>query len=494
MRVVIVGAGFAGLSSAKVLKAFGHDVTVFEKEADVGGVWSASRRYPGLTTQNVRSTYSLSDFPYPKSYPEWPSGEQVQAYLEEYTRHFQLGPLLRLGTEVVNAELDAEGESWTVTTRDYKTGAAQRRTCDYLLVANGTFSEPLIPSYPGAEAFSQAGGRVCHTSQVHSPAEVADKHVLVVGYGKSACDLAQASCDRAASTRVVVRNLLWKVPKRLLNVLNYKFLLLTRLGEGLFRYRKVAGFERFLHGAGKPVRDAMLAQVQGVVTKQCRLRELDLVPPVPFETVARSTVSLVTDGFFESVGAGRIQVSKGCEIRALSVQDGQPHAELSSGETVRADVVVCGTGWRQRVPFLPQSVLERLNDANGDFRLYRLMLPVGVPRLAFNGYNSSLFSQLSCEVGALWLADLLGGGLELPSAAEQDLEVTTRLAWMTERTEGKHAHGTNVVPFSLHHIDELLADLRLPVATGTRLKQWLLPVSPDDYRYATSELLARHGR
>ena len=54
MRIGIVGAGFAGLSSAKVLKSFGHDVTVFEKEADVGGVWSASRRYPGLTTQNVR--------------------------------------------------------------------------------------------------------------------------------------------------------------------------------------------------------------------------------------------------------------------------------------------------------------------------------------------------------------------------------------------------------------------------------------------------------
>ena len=69
MHIAIVGAGFAGLSTAKIFKALGHRVTVFEKEADVGGVWSASRRYPGLTTQNVRSTYALSDFPYPKSYP-----------------------------------------------------------------------------------------------------------------------------------------------------------------------------------------------------------------------------------------------------------------------------------------------------------------------------------------------------------------------------------------------------------------------------------------
>ncbi len=77
--VGIIGAGFAGLSTAKVLRAFGFEVTVFEKEPDVGGVWAASRRYPGLTTQNPRTTYALSDFPMPASYPEWPSGQQVQA-------------------------------------------------------------------------------------------------------------------------------------------------------------------------------------------------------------------------------------------------------------------------------------------------------------------------------------------------------------------------------------------------------------------------------
>ncbi|MEM1021128.1 MAG: FAD-dependent oxidoreductase, partial [Pseudomonadota bacterium] len=64
--IAIVGAGFAGLSTGKLLRDLGYDVTIFEKEADVGGVWSASRRYPGLTTQNPGSTYALSDFPMPK--------------------------------------------------------------------------------------------------------------------------------------------------------------------------------------------------------------------------------------------------------------------------------------------------------------------------------------------------------------------------------------------------------------------------------------------
>ena len=78
----IIGAGFAGVTAAKVLKSFGYDVTVFEKESDVGGVWSASRCYPGLTTQNPKRPYELSDYPMPNDWPEWPYGEKVQEYLE----------------------------------------------------------------------------------------------------------------------------------------------------------------------------------------------------------------------------------------------------------------------------------------------------------------------------------------------------------------------------------------------------------------------------
>ena len=61
-KVGIIGAGIAGLCTAKTFKRFGYQVTVFEKEADVGGVWSASRRYPGLTTQNPRSIFYTTNF------------------------------------------------------------------------------------------------------------------------------------------------------------------------------------------------------------------------------------------------------------------------------------------------------------------------------------------------------------------------------------------------------------------------------------------------
>ena len=86
MRDGIIGAGVAGLATAKVLKQAGHEVVVYDKAPDVGGVWSRTRRYPGLTTQSPKQQYSLSDYPMPGDYPQWPTGEQVQAYLAEIGR------------------------------------------------------------------------------------------------------------------------------------------------------------------------------------------------------------------------------------------------------------------------------------------------------------------------------------------------------------------------------------------------------------------------
>lgn len=488
--VGIIGAGFAGLSTAKVLRAFGFEVTVFEKEPDVGGVWAASRRYPGLTTQNPRTTYALSDFPMPAHYPEWPSGQQVQAYLHAYAEHFGLIPHLRMSTTVESAVQDEEAGVWTVKARRATAGLpAEVHRFDYLVVCNGIFSEPAVPQYPGADAFEAAGGRVCHTSQFNDANEARGKHVLVVGYGKSSCDVANAIAADSASTTVLARQLIWKIPKKFMNVLNFKYLLLTRMGEALFKYIEPKGFEKFLHGAGLPVRNSMLGSVESVVTRQLKLREIGLHPGTPLETIARSTVSLVTDGFYEKVAAGELGVRKGVSIRALQPRQ----AVLSNGETVPADLVVCGTGWQQQVPFFDASMLQRVTDARGNFRLYRSILPVAMPRLAFNGYNSSFFSQLNCEIGALWLANLLRGGLQLPPPDQMNALIDRRLAWMEERTDGKHSKGTNIIPFSVHNIDELLQDMELPLGVLTRLKQWLGPVDPADYAVVTRQLLARHA-
>ncbi|MBO0610294.1 flavin-containing monooxygenase [Myceligenerans salitolerans] len=491
MRVAVVGAGFAGLAVLKILRELGHEVVVFEKAPDVGGVWSRTRRYSGLTTQNNKDTYTFSDHPMPKEYPEWPSGSQVQAYLEAYVRKFRLASGLRLSTEVVRTELTDAEDGWLVTVRPAGGSLKAPERFDHLVVANGIFSDPVLPQFEGYSELVRHGGRLLAPSQLNDISEGAGKHVLVIGYGKSACDIATSLGPVAASTRVIARQLLWKMPKKIGRVLNFKYLLLTRLGEGLFRYIEPVGIENFLHGRGHFVTRAMVGSIAAITTRQLRLRKLGLLPHGEFTDIARHTVSLVSDQFFEQIAGGRIVVHRDASIERFVVRDGRPYAKLSDGRVVPADLVVCGTGWHQRVPFLDEKIQRRLHDDEGNFHLWRQILPHDVPHLTFNGYNSSYFSPLSAEAGALWIGAHLAGKVPLPPVEERRELVETRLRWTEKRTQGRHARGTCVIPFSMHNVDETLDDIDLNVSRSVKVKQWLLPIDPSEYQGAVDRLRTR---
>jgi cation diffusion facilitator CzcD-associated flavoprotein CzcO len=474
MRVAVIGAGVAGLATAKVLTQAGHEVVVYDKAPDVGGVWSRSRRYPGVTTQSPKAQYSLSDFPMPADHPEWPDGAQVQAYFAAYATKF--GVNVRLNTEVSTAQ--PCGDRWSVDGEVY----------DRLVVANGVFCEPAVPDFPGLGEFA---GKVCAATEFHDVDEARGKHVLVVGYGKSACDVTVPVSKVAATTNVIARQLLWKVPRLIGGKVNFKMLLLTRMGEALFRYLRLRGVERFLHGPGNGLRRRMLNSVGTVSVRQFGLRALGLVPPGQMEDIVKGAIGLVTEGFFEGVADGTITVRRNTTISRLFTRDGMPCAELADGTVLPADLVVCATGFRQGVPFLPTDVQEKLFDERGNFLLYRQIRPVSVPGLYFNGYNSSFFSPLNAEMAAVWIAADLAGAISLPNEDLMRQAIRDQLAFMDVATDTHHCRGTKIIPFSTHNIDEMLDDLDANIPAVTRASHWLNPVDPAAYSRVTPTVLSR---
>jgi Flavin-binding monooxygenase-like len=484
MRVGIVGAGVAGLTTAKVLKEAGHEVVVYDKAPDVGGVWSRTRRYPGLTTQSPKAQYSLSDFPMPRDYPEWPTGAQVQAYLAAYASRFGLGDALRLSTEVTSAA-PASGGGWAVT------AAATTEHVDALVVANGVFCEPAVPRYPGEAEFTAAGGRVLAGCELTDEEQARGKHVLVVGYGKSACDVTVPISEVAASTDVIARHLLWKVPRRIGGVVNFKLLLLTRMGEALFKYLRPRGVEKFLHGPGNGVRGRMVNSIGTASVRQFGLKRLALVPPGQMEDIVRGAIGLATEGFFEGVEAGSIVVHPGRTIARLLADGAEPAAELDDGTRLPADLIVCATGFSQGVPFLPAAVTARLLDERGNFMLYRQIRPVDVPDVYFNGYNSSFFSPLNAEMAAVWIAADMAGAVALPEPPVMRRQVADQLTFMDDATDTHHCRGGKIIPFSLHNVDEVLGDLHVNIGAAVRAWHWLMPVDPGAYRRITPTVLER---
>jgi dimethylaniline monooxygenase (N-oxide forming) len=468
-RLCVIGAGIAGLVTAKVMLEDGFDVSVFESEATLGGVWAASRTYPGLHANNPRESYAFSDHPYPDTADDFPSAPQIRAYLESYAERFGVAPRIRFATEVVGVARAEDGVHWVVTV--LSSGRSERLEFDFVVVCNGIFSEPNIPKVSGAEQFA---GPVVHSSQITDPDLVRGRRVIVVGAGKSALDCAAWAAREGRSSTLVFRRAYWMMPRYLFGAVRVDSLILTRFVEVLFPYHRRTRVETFLHGPGRPI-------VRLCWRAICRvLRSIEgITPPLLPDEALPAGIEFVgvAHETYELVRAGLIEPRRG----ALRRFTGPTTVELDTGEALETDLVVFATGWQQRIAFLDDDVRQRI-EHDGGFRLYRLILPSDVPGLGFVGYNSSTASQLTAEVGAHWLAQTFRGELALPSVADMDREIDHFRRWASEVMPSR-AGGFFVGPHLGHYLDELVRDMGLPaIRTRTFLAEQLMPLWPTRYR------------
>ncbi|WRT69903.1 uncharacterized protein IL334_006894 [Kwoniella shivajii] len=494
MHIAIVGAGYSGLVTASTLISFGHTVVIFDSAPDVGGVWSATRYYPGLKAQNTKDTYCFSTLPMPEEYSLHPDGQQVQAYLETFVRKNGLDKegRLKLNVEVVQAEKGDSG--WIIQIRSKQDDQTKSYFFDYLICATGIFNQPHIPYLRGANDFVAAGGVILHSSNFHHLSSIKDKNVVVVGYGKSACDAAVSVATSAKSVTIVARNIIWKLPTYVGGVLHFSLLLLTRFGEALFPFIRPWKSQRFLNcGMRVYFRNLLFTVLSWIITIQMRLDEFQIHPHKPFETIARSSISLASAGFVDAMSKGDIKVEREVTVESLSPRN----VTLSSGKELSADVIICGTGWKQNIPsFISAQLADTLKDKNGDWLLYRHVFPIDIEDLAFIGFNSSIFCPLTAEITSIWLAAHLRTDeqdplLVLTSRHQQRQKTAEEVTWHRERTEGHHASGTSIVPFSMSNIDEMLGDLEVEIGWLDYMREWVLPIRPSAYRYILPTVLQR---
>jgi dimethylaniline monooxygenase (N-oxide forming) len=487
-RVGVIGAGIAGLVTAKVLRADGFDVRVFEKEPAIGGVWVPSRTYPGLRTNNPRETYAFADFPYSETTDEFPTAEQVRSYLGSYVDRFGLRESIRLSRRVVSvaraAPAGRDGPRFRVSVRSTNgTWEAETLDFDFVAVCNGVFSEPYLPDVEGAERFA---GRVLHSSQLAGADAVDGKRVVVVGAGKSALDCATLAARRAASCTLVFRSPHWMVPRYLFGAIRMDRLFMTRFSELLLRYHRPSRVEALLHGPGKPLVRLFWRAQSSLLARTVEMpRMLRPEHPLPmgFENIG------VGGELYEVLRQKRLAPKRG----GIASFAGATTVELDSGEQVEADTVVFATGWRQDVSFLEEDLRASVRK-NGKFQLYRNILPPREPHLGFVGYASSIACQLTSELAAHWLSQCFRGELCLPSAADMEAKIARVQQWVDE-VFPRRKESYFIGPFLAHYVDELMRDMGLKThRTRDPFTEYLAPFMPSRYRGLGEERRRARGR
>ncbi len=135
--------------------AFG-DFTIFDREDGVGGTWRINT-YPGLACDVKSHLYSYS-FDLNANWSRlWSAQPEILEYFERCAQRYRLGPNLKLNTEIVSAQWDADSNTWRLTT-----STGEQYTFDVVVSAVGLFTQPVLPDLVEEEPFT---GTLMHTAR-----------------------------------------------------------------------------------------------------------------------------------------------------------------------------------------------------------------------------------------------------------------------------------------------------------------------------------------
>jgi cation diffusion facilitator CzcD-associated flavoprotein CzcO len=202
--IAVVGAGFGGVGAAAMLARAGYrDVTVFEREQRVGGVWHANT-YPGAACDVPSHLYEFSFAPNPRWSRRFSPQAEIQAYVEDVARRFGVLERVRTGTAVERAEWTASRRRWLLQT------SAGEHEADVLITACGQLNVPKVPAIPGLDGFA---GPAFHTAQWRHDVDLSGRRVAVIGTGCSAIQVVPAIQPIVAALDVYQRSPGWTFPK-----------------------------------------------------------------------------------------------------------------------------------------------------------------------------------------------------------------------------------------------------------------------------------------
>ncbi|MCS5631539.1 MAG: NAD(P)/FAD-dependent oxidoreductase [Pirellulaceae bacterium] len=471
-KIAVVGAGVAGLAAARCLSGAGFDCVIFEKRDRVGGVWAEGYHSFGL--QTPKSLYEIPDYPMPKTYPRFPPGEQIRAYLENYARDFGLIKKIRFNTSIQRLERHAQRNWCIVTCSEENPEANQEEFFDFVVIATGLYSTPYMPEFPNRKDF---GGNILHSSQYTSPDQVMDKKVTVVGFGKSALDIATDAAQYANHVDLVFRGSHWPVPTDVLGLVDVRRIFVNRLVGGFLPlYQRPEKWESRLHDSCPWLIKGFWKFVEVLLKTQFPLKACNAIPDVPLETDLFNQDFLPRPETYGLMKKGKIA----CR-RATITSLARGCVELDNGQSLASDTLILATGWKPDYSWLPEQFQSAVQD-DGVY-LYRHIIHPELDNCAFIGWASTFSNSLTSHLASVWLTHLLTGTLSLPKQSAMEAEIQQMMNWKRSFMPFSGSRGSLLQLHMGHFHDELVRDIGIsPWLKSNPVFEWLQDYRPVDYR------------
>ncbi|MGZ4231830.1 MAG: flavin-containing monooxygenase [Solirubrobacteraceae bacterium] len=439
--VCVIGAGSSGIAAAKALHERGIPFDCFEKSDQVGGNWVFGNRngmssaYRSLHINTSRERMEYSDFPMPKSYPDFPHHTHIAEYFNDYVDRFGVRERIVFETGVEHARRGDDGV-WAVT---LDTG--ETRAYDALAVANGHHWDPRWPepAFPG-----EFNGKQMHAHYYVDNEDFRDKNVLVVGIGNSAMDIAVESSFVARNTFLSSRRGAYILPKYLFGRP------LDQIGVNAMTGRLPWGF-----------RQAILSTMYRLGVGKVQ----DYGLPEPDHKLGDAHPTISAD-FLNRIAHGEMTWKPN-----LSRLDGD-RVVFEDGSAEPIDIIVYCTGYKVTFPFFDEDFISA---PDNDLPLFRRVFKPGIDNLAFIGLLQPLGAIMPlAEAQGKWLASYLRGEYRLPSLAAMEADIRAERDRMFRRYVASKRH-TMQVDFD-NYLYELGKELKAGAARA-RAAGFTLPVA-----------------
>lgn len=197
--VLVVGAGFSGMSMLYRLRKLGLKTKVFESGGDFGGVWYWNR-YPGARVDSEWPYYQLN---IPEVYRDWefaekyPGHKEIRAYCAHADKVLDLRKDVQFNAHVCEARWNEKDGKWNVKTEEGHIAQSK-----YLILCTGLLHRRHIPDFPGLDTYK---GVIHHTGFWPEDMSVKGKKVAVIGAGATAVQVVQELAKEADHLTVFMR-------------------------------------------------------------------------------------------------------------------------------------------------------------------------------------------------------------------------------------------------------------------------------------------------